>query len=102
MIGDPVHATFRRIKTQPGKAGEVARLIEADYLPLIQGVAGFVSYTLVDLGDDEVSSLGLFTDAGSADQANETAKEWTARALAPYVASPLEARAGSVLVDHRA
>jgi hypothetical protein len=97
-----VHATFRRIKTQPGKAADVARLIESDYLPLIQGVAGFVSYTLVDLGDDEVSSLGLFSDPASADQANETAKSWTASALAPYVASPLEARAGSVLVDHRA
>jgi hypothetical protein len=97
-----VHATFRRIKTQPGKAADVARLIEADYLPLIQGVAGFVSYTLVDLGDDEVSSVGLFTSAASAEKANETAKAWTAETLAPYVDSPLEARAGLVLVDHRA
>lgn len=96
-----MHATFRRIKTQPGKAAEVARLIEADYLPLIADVAGFVSYTLVDLGDDEVSSVGIFTTAQSADQANETARSWTAETLAPYVASPLEARAGSVLINHQ-
>jgi hypothetical protein len=96
-----VHATLRRIKVQSGQAAEVARLIEAEYLPQIEGVQGFISYTLVDLGDDEVSSLGVFDDAASAEQANEIARSWTAQTLARYVASPLEARAGSVLIDHR-
>ena len=96
-----MHATLRRIKVQPGQAAEVARLIETEYVPQIAGVAGFVSYTLVDLGDDEVSSLGVFADAASAEQANDLARSWTAQTLAPYVASPLEARAGSVLIDHR-
>jgi quinol monooxygenase YgiN len=96
-----MHATLRRIKVKPGQAAEVARLIEAEYLPQIEGVDGFVSYTLVDLGDDEVSSVGVFTDEASARQANETAKSWTAQTLAPYVASPLEASAGSVLIDRR-
>ena len=96
-----MHATLRRIKVQPGQAAEVARLIETEYVPQIEGVPGFVSYTLVDLGDDEVSSLGVFADAASAEQANDLARNWTAQSLAPYVASPLDARAGSVLIDHR-
>ena len=96
-----MHATLRRIKTQPGRAGEVARLIETEYLPQIEGVEGFVSYTLIDLGDDEISSLGVFASQQSAHEANEKAKAWTAATLAPYVASPLDAREGSVLVDHR-
>jgi hypothetical protein len=96
-----MHATLRRIKIQPGQAAEVARLIETEYLPRIQGVEGFISYTLVDLGDDEISSLGLFTTEASAAMANDTAKAWTAETLASYMDSPLEARAGSVLVDYR-
>lgn len=96
-----MHATLRRIKTQPGKAAEVAQLIESQYLPKIEGVEGFVSYTLVDLGDDEISSVGVFSSQAGADRANEAARSWTAEVLAPYVASPLDARAGSVLVDHR-
>ncbi len=96
-----MHATFRRIKTKPGQAPKVAELIESEYLPLIENVGGFISYTLVDLGDDEVSSVGLFTTAESADTANSTAKSWTAERLSPFVDSPLEARAGAVLVDHR-
>lgn len=94
-----MHATIRRIRTNPGKAADVAALIESEYLPLIDGVDGFVSYILVDLGDDEVSSVGIFVTASSADQANAVAKAWTAERLAPFVDSPLEARAGAVLVD---
>jgi quinol monooxygenase YgiN len=96
-----VHAALRRIKVRPGQTEEVARLIESEYLPQIENVEGFVSYTLVDLGDDEISSVGVFTSQAGADRANEAARSWTAEVLAPYVASPLDARAGSVLVDHR-
>ncbi|WP_375426034.1 antibiotic biosynthesis monooxygenase [uncultured Friedmanniella sp.] len=96
-----MHATLRRIKTRPGQVGEVASLIETQYVPQIEAVPGFVSYTLVDLGDDEISSVGVFQDRASADRANDVARSWTSEVLAPYVATPLEAAAGSVLVDHR-
>ena len=98
-----MHATLRRIRirTRQGQVAEVARLIETQYVPKIATVEGFVSYTLVDLGDDEITSLGVFRDQASADSANEVARSWTAEVLSPYVASPLDAAAGSVLVDHR-
>jgi len=97
-----MHATVRSIKVKPGQAQEVARLIETEYLPLIRDAGGFVSYTLVDLGDDEVSSIGVFDDAESADRANTTAKEWTGRRLGPLVDSPLRAGGGTVLVAEAA
>jgi hypothetical protein len=100
-IGEIMHATLRHIRTQPGQVGEVSRLIETEYLPQIEGVDGFISYTLVELGGDEISSFGVFTDAESAQRANDKAQAWTTETLAPYVASPLDARAGSVLIDHR-
>lgn len=95
-----MHATLRRIKTRPGQAAEVARLIESGYVPKIAEVDGYVAYTLIDLGDDEISSLGIFNSQESAQRANEIARDWTAETLAPFVASPLDARAGSVLVHH--
>ena len=94
-----MHATIRRIRTKAGKAAEVAALIEAEYLPLLG--EGFVSYTLVDLGDDEVSSIGVFATAEGADAANAKAAAWTKQRLGPLVDSPLDARAGTVLVDVR-
>jgi hypothetical protein len=96
-----MHATVRRIRVKPQQAAEVARLIESEYLPMINSLDGFVSYTLVDLGSDEVSSVGIFANAESAERANETARSWTTERLGPLVESPLEARAGAVLVAAR-
>jgi hypothetical protein len=98
MIGG-MHATYRRIKVNPDSAADVAKLIESEYVPMLNGFEGFVSYTLVDLGDDEVASVGVFTSAAGAEAANAAAMAWTKERLAPLVASPLEARAGSVLVS---
>ncbi len=95
-------ATMRRIRTSPGSAREVGRLIAAEYVPLVEQVEGYVSYTLVDLGDDEVASVGVFTTAEAAEEANEKARTWTADRLRPLVASPLDAREGEVVVEHRA
>lgn len=94
-----MHATLRRLEVRPGRAAEVAALIKAEYVPLLNQVEGFVSYTLVDLGDDEISSIGVFRTADGAREANDRAKTWVAERLSAHVASPLEARDGTVLVQ---
>jgi hypothetical protein len=58
-----MHATMRSIKTKPGQAATVAELIRTEYLPMLDDIEGFVSYTLVEVGDDSVSSLGAHAGA---------------------------------------
>jgi hypothetical protein len=91
---------MRSIKAKPGQVATIAELIRTEYLPMMDDIDGFVSYTLVDLGDDTVSSVGVFMGADAADRANAKAREWTAERLMPYVDSPLSAHAGAVLVAH--
>jgi hypothetical protein len=93
-----MHATLRQLKCAPGQAQEVGRLIEAEYLPQLTDVAGVVSYTLVDMGDDRVTSLGVFTTEASAVRANELAQAWARERLAGLGAAPLEATEGTVLL----
>ena len=93
-----MHATLRQLKCAPGQAQEVGRLIEAEYIPQLTGVEGVVSYTLVDVGDDRVTSLGVFTTEASAVRANELAQAWAKERLASLGAAPLEATAGTVLL----
>lgn len=97
-----MHATIRSIKAKPGQAATVAELIRTEYLPMLDTIDGFVSYTLVDVGDDTISSVGVFRQADAADEANAKAKAWTAERLMPYVDSPLSAGAGAVLIAHPA
>jgi hypothetical protein len=92
-----MHATLRRMKCAPGQAAEVARLIEAEYIPQLAGVEGTVSYTLVHLGQDEITSLGVFMSQESAQRANELAVTWARQRLADLGAAPLEAFEGDVL-----
>jgi hypothetical protein len=95
-----MHATLRRLRCAPGKASDVADLIEAEYVPQLKDVDGVVSYTLVDIGEDEISSLGVFESESEATTANEMAVTWAKDRLASLGAAPLDASQGVVLVHH--
>jgi hypothetical protein len=95
-----VHATLRRLQCAPGKASDVADLIEAEYVPQLKNVDGVVSYALVDIGEDEVSSLGVFESESAATTANDMAVAWAKDRLASLGAAPLDASQGVVLVHH--
>ncbi len=95
-----MHATLRRLRCAPGKAGDVAELIEAEYVPQLRDVEGVVSYTLVDVGEDEISSLGVFESEPAAATANDLAVAWARERLASLGAAPLDASDGLVLVHH--
>lgn len=92
-----MYATVRSSQVKEGKVAEVARLIENEYVRLINDVPGFAGYTLIHLEDGRVASIGLFADKESAEKANEIAQEWYQRTLAPLVDPPLDAHAGEVL-----
>jgi hypothetical protein len=74
-------------------------LIETEYLPKIVGLDGFPSYTLVDLGNDEISSLGIFT-SGQRSTSQCRRAHLDHGNSGPFVASPLDARAASVLIHY--
>jgi hypothetical protein len=93
-----MHAALRRMKCAPGKAPEVARLIEAEYIPQLTEIDGVVSYTLVQLDGDEVASLGVFISEQSAVRANELAMAWAKDRLSALGAASLEALDGEVLL----
>jgi hypothetical protein len=95
-----MHATLRRLRCAPGKASDVADLIESEYVPQLKDVDGVVSYTLVDVGEDEISSLGVFESESAATTANEMAVAWAKNRLASLGAAPLDASQGVVLVHH--
>jgi hypothetical protein len=96
-----MHATLRRLRCAPGKAAEVAELIETEYVPQLDDVDGVVSYTLVDVGEDEIASLGIFDSEPAAIKANELAIAWAKDRLASLGAAPLQASDGVVLLHHR-
>ena len=94
-----MYASMRSIQCSPGKATAVAERIAADFVPQMRELPGFVSYSLVDIGKDQVSSISIFADQAGAETANKLASSWVQQSLADIIAGPLEARAGEVLVN---
>lgn len=59
-----MYATVRRYEgvTDPG---EVARLVNEGFLPIIREIPGFVDYYFVDAGDGVMISTSIFEDSSS-------------------------------------
>jgi hypothetical protein len=93
-----MHAALRRLQCAPGKAQEVASLIQQEFVPQLHDVEGVISYTLVLGSEDQVSSLGLFNTDQSARAANELAVAWAKDRLGALGVAPMEAADGPVLI----
>lgn len=93
-----MYAAIRIGKAKAGKVGEVARRIEAEFLPTLTKMPGFVSYYLVELADDQVSTFTIFEDMAAAKESNQAALAWVKERLSELMVAPLDAFAGEVKV----
>jgi len=69
-------ARVRKVKPEHS-ASEVSRSVAEGFVPIVEGVPGFVSYFVV-ADDDQHSwvSIGIFADKAGADESTERAKEF--------------------------
>src|SRR5215213_8583636 len=82
-----------------GPAGEAARRIEAELVPLLRRVPGLLAYHAFDGRDGTGGSVGLFESEEAALASHERVVSWTREALAGLVeADEPEVIAGEVLV----
>jgi hypothetical protein len=92
-----MYATLRRVKIVPGSAAEIARRVEAGFVPLVSALSGFVSFALIDHGDT-MATFTLFAEHEQAEQGNLRAAAWVKENLGELVAGPLEMSVGEVVV----
>ncbi len=93
-----IYAVVRRGKPNPGSLKELARRIQNSQMPTIRTIPGFISFTLVSLGNDEGASLSLFETQEAAAEANRFADEWVRQNLADLSPGPPEISEGEVLI----
>ena len=93
-------ATIRRYKAQKGTLEEVGQRVQAEFVPLLARQPGFVSYTAVNMGDDNVMSVSVFLDRAAAEAANRAAAEWVKENIGDRVGQP-EVTSAEVLATDR-
>ena len=92
-----MYATLRKVQIHPGTAEEIARRVEAGFVPMVRAMSGLVAFSLIDHGE-MMSTVTLFEERGQAEQANQQAAAWVKEQLNGLIAGPLEMNVGSVVI----
>jgi hypothetical protein len=93
-----MYAVVRRYNVAPGSTATIAQRVNEEFLPIVGQVRGFVSYHLVDAGDDSVLSIGIFEDRAGADESTRAATEWVRQRLTHLIRNAPVITAGEVVV----
>ena len=81
----------------PADQEEIARLVDAGFLPIMRESAGFVGYYLLPAGD-RLAAVSFFDTEEQAAASNEKARDFVAESLAPFLPNPPQIVEGLVEV----
>ena len=95
-----MYANIRHRAFHHGKAAEAAKRIEAGMVPTVSQVPGFISFTIVQTGEDTLTTIGLFETQAAAETAGPQVVAWVDQHLSASVAGPAEITNGPVLAHH--
>jgi len=94
-----VVTTIRRYRVKLGQADQAIRLAEAELVPVVSALPGFVSYQALVVGSQSIASVSTYCDRGAADSANRVAADWVERRLASVVDCTAEVTVGEVRIS---
>ncbi|MFJ5774312.1 hypothetical protein [Streptomyces sp. NPDC093094] len=91
-----MYAVVRRYEgvTDPVEAG---RRVDAEFVPLLRSVEGFVAYYWVDAGGGVMVSTGVFQDRAGAEESTARARDFVQNRLASLLPLPPQITAGEVV-----
>jgi hypothetical protein len=89
---------MREYQTDPASIDEITRRVEEGFVPIISGAAGFVSYTLVDFGNGDLTTFSTFEEKGQAEESVSRAAGWVRENLASLLPNPPRVTTGEVLL----
>ncbi len=89
-------ATIRRYEGV-GSIDVIALAAKEQFFPLFERLPGFVSYTLVDTGDNSVMSVTIFKTQSQAEAANIAVRELVQQILSRVVPNPATIVLGQVI-----
>ena len=98
-----MYTSIRRYEgLSPNAIGEIIKLVEEEFVPIVSAGAGFIGYHLVDAGDGVMATISLFKTEVAAEESNKAAASWVKENLAALLPNPPQITAGEVRVDKAA
>ena len=71
-------ATIRQYDTNIDQTAELNRIVQEEFVPLMQSLPGFISYQWIDVGNvgGRMVSVSIFDTAEHAEDSNKAAAAW--------------------------
>src|SRR5437867_1203659 len=83
---------------KPDALDEIVRRVEAELLPRISAMPGFVAYYVLDEGDGVLAAVGFFGHQAAAENANRVMAGWVQECLSTSLAMAPQITLGGVRV----
>jgi hypothetical protein len=77
---------------------ELARRVTEEFVPALKALPGFKGYYVVDCGGGVVTSISIFEDRDAAMQSNDRARDFVAKSMSDFMATPPEIASGEARV----
>lgn len=91
-----MYAVIRRYKVKPGSGEELARRAQQGFVPIVQGIPGFVAYYGIQSGNDEIATVSVFETREGEEESTRKAAEWVAQNVAEFIEGRPEISSGMV------
>jgi hypothetical protein len=91
-----MHISIRKYKTDSAPA--VTRLVNEQFVSLIDKIPGFLAYYLVDTGEGVLAAISIFETKEGAEESNRVAAGWVKEGLSVLLGRP-EITAGEVVIN---
>lgn len=95
-------ASIRRYRLEHDLIEELARRVDAGFAQEICEQPGFLSYELLDCGEETIVTISMFDDAQQAEASRDLAQRWTQENLRDLEPARIEAVRGEVVVSRAA
>ncbi len=93
-----MYGVLRQYKVDPGAIAEITRRVEPEFVPIIKGAPGFVSYSLGTLENGELFTFSVFQDQAGADESVRLAANYVREHMAALVPNPPVITSGEIRV----
>lgn len=80
-----MYGSLRRYVVTPGSSGEMIQRVQEGFVPLVRKVPGFISYTVLQIGEDTLLTLSVFEDEDAAVESNRVASNWVPGNVAQFI-----------------
>jgi hypothetical protein len=91
-----MHAAVR--KYQVTDVDALVTRVEAEFVPRVKAVDGFVGYYVIDGGDGTATSVTVGETEAAVDESIQLARDWVQESVTDLIASPPDVTAGEVRV----